>query len=684
MRLFQRAFALRSWRWGAALAVVWGGMAGCGGGAAPQVPEEGLQLFAGLPRSAVPQSGARGGIRTPVTMDAQGNLYGPFDCTIRKVSPDGAVTTVARLTPDGSCILGNGKFVFIDGIAIDAAGSFYIADGFNRVIRKIAPDGVVSVLAGAEGAFGGAEDGTGTAARFIDPRALAVDAAGTVYVADVDAVRRISPEGSVTTLRVDLPVTDASAQSASISPLGMAVDAAGVVYTMDTLSQRLVKIPRDGAASVLAGSTRAAGAGQTRDGPGDQARFFRVEALALDAQGNVVVADDTTLRKVTPAGVVSTLAGRPGLSDSVDGRAGAARFQGLFAVAVEPRSGRILVFDAGIGFRTVTPDGNVATPGGRSSTGSTDGPGTQARFGTPQGVAVDAQGNVHVADHANGTIRKVSAAGVVSTFVGTAALRSGPGDGVGPGAHLFFPTGLTFDTAGNLYVAEAGVGFNSGFDAGAVRRVTPQAATSVVFDSEVVGTGIDLLCGLADVPVNDVAADASGTVYFVHPARPIVCKFTPQGSFVLVAGEPGETGSADGPARDARFKAPTHLVFDAAGNLYVSDAANHTVRRISPQGVVSTVAGLAGQAGSADGVGAAARFSTPGDLAVAPDGSVYVADIGNRAVRRLAPDGAVSTFIRAEGAATMAEPTALAIGPGGRLLYIADGPENVLWRARLP
>jgi sugar lactone lactonase YvrE len=125
-------------------------------------------------------------------------------------------------------------------------------------------------------------------------------------------------------------------------------------------------------------------------------------------------------------------------------------------------------------------------------------------------------------------------------------------------------------------------------------------------------------------------------------------------------------------------------MFDAAGNLYVSDAGNHTVRRISPEGVVSTVAGLAGQAGDADGAGAAARFSTPGDLALAPDGSVYVADIGNRAVRRLAPDGTVTTFVRAEGTASMAEPTALAIGPGGRLLYIADRTQNVLWRARLP
>ena len=195
--------------------------------------------------------------------------------------------------------------------------------------------------------------------------------------------------------------------------------------------------------------------------------------------------------------------------------------------------------------------------------------------------------------------------------MGTAFLVDGPADGTGPGAHLSSPTGLTFDAAGDLFVVEAGLRSSFVFDPGAVRRIAPEAVTSVVFNSGPAGNVFDFLCGLPDVPVNDVAADAAGNFYFVHPDRLIVCKFTAEGTFVQVAGNPSEPGSADGPAHDARFKAPSHLVFDVAGNLYVTDAGNHTVRRISPQGVVSTVAGLAGQSGNADGVGAAARFSTP-------------------------------------------------------------------------
>lgn len=678
MRLFPPAPARRSWRCGAVLAMVLGGVAACGSGggsgeAAPQPAVGELELLAGLPRSSVPQSGVLGGIRTPITMDAQGNLYGAagnFQCDIQRVSADGTVATVARLTPDGSCKLGNEKFIFIDGLARDAAGNLYVSDGFNAVIRKITPDGVASVLAGTERALG-TEDGTGPAARFFSPKALAVDAAGTVFVADEDAgLRRVSPEGVVTSLRSGL----------LSRPAGVAVDAAGSVYTMDSATQRLIKFTKDGTASVLAGTNRSSSRDQTRDGPGDQATFFRVLALAMDAQGNVYLGDDATLRKVTPAGGVSTLAGRAGDSDSLDGRGSAARFRQIRDIAADPVSGRLVVADGEIGFRTVAPDGSVATPGGRSSFGSSDGQGVQARFSFPSGVATDALGNAYVTDQSSGTMRKVSGTGAVTTLVLTDAIDGS--NGVGSAERFSLPTSVASDAAGSLYVID--FGFGNGFGSGQVRKVTPQATVSILFNlSDWVNAQFDGACVRFFPEFTDVAADTAGSVYFVGPDTGTICKFTAQGQFVLVAGSAGATGSTDGAALAARFFKPTHLAFDAADNLYVSDAGNHTVRKISPEGIVSTVAGQAGQAGNADGVGTAARFSTPGDLAVAQDGSVYVADTGNRAVRRLAPDGTVSTFIRAEGTASLGAPTALAIGSGSRL-YIADGVQNVLWRVRLP
>lgn len=682
MRLFQQAATRRSWRWAAVLAMVLGGVAACGGGggsgeAAPQAAVGALELLAGLPRSSVPQSGVLGGIRTPITMDAQGNLYGLADCDIRRVSPDGTVTTVARLTPDGNCNLGNEKFIAIEGLARDVMGNFYISDGFNAVIRKVTPGGVTSVLAGTEGVFG-TEDGKGATARFISPKALAVDLAGIVFVADEEAVRRISPDGTVLSFRFNL--SGGSGEMAPLLPVGMAVDADGAAYTMDSQTQRLLRIPRDSVARLLTGTAAIPSQDQIRDGPGEQASFFRVKALTMDAQGNVYLADNTTLRKYSRAGVVSTLAGQAGVSDSLDGPAAAARFLGLFALAADPGSGRLVVADTLVGFRTVATDGGVATPGGRSSFGSTDNAGAQARFSLPRGVAMDAQGNAYVADHASGTIRKVSGTGTVTTLALIDAI-DGP-NGVGSATRLSLPTSMASDAAGNLYVID--FGFGTSFGAGEVRRITPQAVVSTIFNlGDVTSTQFDGACVRPNPEFTDVAADTAGSVYFVGPDSGIICKFTAQGQFVLIAGNPQESGSADGPALAARFSSPTHMAFDTAGNLYVSDAGNHTMRKISPEGVVSTVAGQAGQAGDADGVGAAARFSTPGDLAVAQDGSVYVADLGNRAVRRLAPDGTVSTFIRAEGTAALGAPTALAIGPGGRL-YIADDVQNVLWRVRLP
>jgi DNA-binding beta-propeller fold protein YncE len=340
--------------------------------------------------------------------------------------------------------------------------------------------------------------------------------------------------------------------------------------------------------------------------------------------------------------------------------------------------GGLAVFDQALGFRRMAPDGSVATLGGRRPFGSTDGPAAQARFFGMRGVAVDARGDIYLADAINGTIRKVSAGGDVSTFAGRAQLSALPLDGVGPAARFMRPSNMVVDASGTLHVVD----FRS------IRQISPQAEVRTLL---ALPEGTDLPerpCDSAQSSVTDLAVDASGTLYYTDPEQHIICKITPQGEALLVAGTVGQPGSTDGAGPAARFFRPSHLAVDAEGALYVSDAGNETVRKISAAGDVSTVAGRAGQRGAADGVGSNARFSSPGDLVIASDGSVYVADTRNRAVRRLATDGTVSTFTRAVGPLTapilgLFSPTALAIGPGGQL-YIADEAQDVLWRAQLP
>ena len=217
------------------------------------------------------------------------------------------------------------------------------------------------------------------------------------------------------------------------------------------------------------------------------------------------------------------------------------------------------------------------------SRGSTDGTGSAARFFGPTGVAVDAAANVYVSDQLNHTIRKITPAAVVSTLAGLAG-SPGSTDGTGSAARFFQPLGVAVDAAGNVYVADT--------NNQTIRKITPAGVVST-------------LAGLAN-----------------------------------------SQGSTDGTGSAARFFAPTSVAVDAVGDVYVADDSNHTIRKITPAGVVSTLAGLAGSAGSADGTGSAARFFNPFGVAVDAAGNVYVADTGNNSIRKITPAGVVTTFAK--------------------------------------
>jgi sugar lactone lactonase YvrE len=299
-------------------------------------------------------------------------------------------------------------------VAVDSAGNVYVADTANHTLRKVTADGVVTTLAGTAGMFG-----TGLAARFRIPLGVAVDSTGNVYVADQfnSTIRKVTPAGIVTTL-AGTPGRPGSGDGAGPAvrfnfPTGVAVDSAGNVYVADQLNNTIRKITTDGVVTTLAGTL----AGGSADGTGAAASFSFPTDVAVDGAGNVYVADqfNNTLRKVTAAGVVTTLAGTAGMS------------------------------------------------------GTADGTGPAARFNSPTGVAVDSTGNVYVADQNNYTLRKVTAAGVVTTLAGTAGMF-GTADGTGPAARFDFPTGVAADSAGNVYVA----------DKDTLRKVTPAGVVTTL------------------------------------------------------------------------------------------------------------------------------------------------------------------------------------------------------------
>lgn len=554
-------------------------------------------------------------------------------------------------------------------IAVDSSGNLFVADNWNRTIRKITPDGTVSTFAGTAGVYG-AVDGTGSDARFGNPWALAVDGHGNVFVADSFAltIRKITPDGVVTTLAGKAFVSgyrDGPAGSALFKlPAGIAVDASGTVFVADKDNHAIRKISPDGQVTTLV-----------------QHPFQNLQQIDLDPAGNVVVTNGNAISKVSPDGKVTTFAGLAESGDVNDGTGGAnwgiadgqgeaARFNGPGGLAVDA-TGTVFVADTWNNtIRKITSDAAVTTfaglpagyPPAEFSTNCSDGQGSHARFFMPNDVAVDRTGNVYVADTHNNAIRKITPSGQVTTLAGLSPFSSvGSADGFGASARFASPHGTAVDGSGNLYVADS---YNH-----TVRKIAPAGAVTTLAGSPGLSGSNDGDGAAARFYYpKGVAADRTGNIYVSDTGNHTVRRITPDGKVTTLAGTAGIAGAVDAAGGAARFNLPQGITVDPDGTLYVADTGNHTIRQITGDGVVTTFAGAAGLSGSMDGVGAAARFFRPEGVAVTPAHEVYVADTGNYLLRRITPNAGVSTLAGSAGSAASIDGVGAAarfIGPAG-------------------
>jgi SMP-30/Gluconolactonase/LRE-like region/NHL repeat/FG-GAP-like repeat len=508
------------------------------------------------------------------------------------------------------------------GLAVDAAGNLYVVDQMNCAIRKVTPAGVVTTFAGLGDGDCGGDDGTGIDASFFWPGAIAVDGGGTFYIAETgnNSIRKITSAGVVTTF-AGQPGTFGSA-----------------------------------------------------DGTGTAARFSGPRGIAVDAAGNVYVGDsfNHTIRKISAAGVVTTLAGSPGVAGAVDATGSAARFRQPSGVAVDG-AGNVYVADANNHtIRKVTPAGVVTTVAGLALTfGNTDGTGSAARFNGPRGIVIDSTGLLFVADTNNSRIRQMTADGVVTTLAGVGI---GEVDGTGTAARFNGPWGIAVDSAGTLYVADT--------TNDTIRKITTGAVVTTI-------AGFRGSLGFADgyrinarfARPNGVAVAADGTVYVADTFNNTIRKITSVGIVTTLAGLAGSSGSTDGTGSAARFFGPRGVAVDNTGVVYVTDANNQTIRKITPAGVVTTLAGLAGSSGSADGAGNTARFNQPSGIAVDSAGTLFVTDGNNHTIRMVTAAGVASTIAgtalmsgSADGTGSAARfnfPRGIAVDSTGTL-YVAD------------
>ena len=650
------------------------------------------------------------------------------------------------------------RFDGLQGVAVDGAGVWYITDSDNGTVRALTPsvsagktNWLVSTIAGLAGSPGSA-DGAGSAARFSGPNGIAVDSGGSLYVADTanHTIRRLSPSVSagqtqwlVTTiagLAGNSGSTDGTNGAARFyRPNGIAVDSAGSLYVADNGNATIRKL----APSLAVGQTNwvvstiagLAGSYGSADGTGSAARFFNPSGLAVDTAGSLYASDygSSTIRKLTPslaAGqtnwVVSTIAGSVGGYGSADGTGSAAQFFDAYGITADS-AGNLYVADSGNNtLRKITPSVSAGQTnwvvstiaGSAGNAGSDDGTGAAALFNYPNGIAVNGAGALCVADTFNNTVREAtpSVSGgytnwVVSTIAGLAG-GSGSADGSGTAAGFFKPFGLAVDSAGNVYVADS---WND-----TIRQITPNVSAGQT--NWVVTT----LAGLAENDGSEdgtgsaalfsnplgLAADKAGHLYVADYGNATIRQLMPsvlagRTNWVVttIAGSPGNTGSMDGTGSAARFAGPVGIAADRAGNLYVADADNCTIRQLTPSvsagqtnWTVTTIAGSPGIAGSDDGTGSSALFNYPGGIAVDETGNLFVADSFNNAIRGITPtvsaghtNWVVTTIAgttlkagSADGTGGVAQfntPYGIAVDQGGNL-YVADSSNNTIRKLR--
>jgi len=389
---------------------------------------------------------------------------------------------------------------------------------------------ITTIAGNGTGAYSG-DGGAATAAEVYYPFGVAIDASGNLYIADYanSAIRKVSNLGIITTIAGNNTAGysgDGGAATAAElnAPHGVAVDASGNVYIADESNQRIRKVNTSGIISTIAGNGTGAYSGD--GGAATAAQIYNPYGVAVDASGNVYIADESNhrIRKVNTSGIISTIAGN-----------GTGAYSG---------------------------DGGAATA---------------AELHFPNGVVVDASGNLYIADTYNYRIRKVNTAGIITTIAGNGiGAYSGDG-GAATAAELHYPTNLTIDASGNMYIAD--------FNNYRIRKVSTSGFISTIAGNGNLGySGDGGAATAAELGVTEgVTVDAAGNVYFADSKNNCIRKISTSGIISTIAGNgaPGYSGDG-GSATAAELYYPYGVVIDASGNVYFADTFNNRIRKLTP------------------------------------------------------------------------------------------------------
>jgi len=577
------------------------------------------------------------------------------------------------------------------GLALDSSGNLIIADRGNFVVRRVAAGtGVTTVLAGGGAIFDDAVPVPGRTAGLDYPVFVAVDEADNIYFSDYNKhrIRKITRDGLVTTIAgTGSPGHSGDGGKATLAeldtPVGVAVDRLGNLYFSEPNNHLVRRINLNtGIIQTIAGDGTAGNSGD--GGPATLARLDGPWGLAVDAAGNLFIADaaQDVIRKISTNGVITTEVPRAaGLGQPV-------------ALAFDP-AGALHVAD---GYRVVRvgAGGTLTTVAGRGGSGNAlpqdNVPASTVDLAFPSGLAIDRSGNIFISEEGWHLVRRVDAATrTIRAFAGTLNVLDG---GPALNAPLSFPIGTAVDASGNIYIADT--------EHHRIRRIEGSTDPARSAIRTVAGNGSPTFsddgtlasAASVDYPLT-VSLDALGNLYFVEAFSVIRKLDAATGRLSTVAGMVFDSGfSGDGgPANRARLDIPLAALADSAGNIYISDRDNHCVRRVdAATGIIRAVAGICTQPGYSgdDGPATQARMSQPVGLAFDPNGNLLIADSTNGVVRRLIVGTGIIQRVAGKGKAygysgdggppleaELASPVGLAVDRNGNI-YIADEGNDVI------
>lgn len=603
---------------------------------------------------------------TSVAVDSSGNLYiaDAADNRIRKVDPQGIISTYAGTgLPAYSGDQGPAMAAQLNSptdIALDAKGNMYIADEGNAVIRRISANGTINTIAGNGNPIAAGDNGPATSAQF-DPVAVAVDAQGNYYIADGlnYLIRKVDTHGIITTIagvgRFGYSGDNGPATSAAIGFVtGLAVDNAGNVYLADSFNYAVRQINAQDVITTIAGGIDF---GSIQGGVAATMVIMIPSGVALDGSGNLYISDDDAINTViwrmdlsTGLIFVAVGTGQPGfLGDG--GVPAAAELNSPGGLTI---SGGLLYFaDTGNERVREVTNTTINTVAGTSI--HDNGPATLAFLNLPEGLAIDGAGNILVADTGNNAARRFQVGANINTF----------------GQVLGTPAGVAVDQAGNFYVTEEGFNFPS--DNPHVLKLEPDGTTSIIAGNGPDGFGGDKgQAGNASISApQGIAVDAAGNIYFADLGNNRVRKIDTQGIITTIAGNGKPSFSGEGGLATSAGMSPADVAVDALGDLFIADQGNNRIREVTPNNIITTVVGTGVPGYTGDGGPAAeATLSSPTGIALDQSGNLYIADFDNSVVRRVTANGLITT-IAGNGTATPSS------GDGGPAAAAAMNPWNL-------